>query len=168
MVAFIGRSNVGKSTLMNNLLSRKKLVKTSGTPGKTQLINAFLINNSFYLIDLPGYGFAKVPERVKNTWKEMIMGFLFRAENLKMIFQLVDIRHEPSREDIEFFRMLEDSGMPYTLVANKADKIKKGQYAKQISIIKKKLAAGGKPVVHSSQTTEGKAELLKVLEESVQ
>lgn len=164
MVAFIGRSNVGKSSLINHLVNRKKLVKTSSTPGKTQLINFFLINESFYLVDLPGYGFASVPVSVKNSWKEMILEFLFKAPDLRMIFQLVDIRHKPSKEDVEFHQMLLDSHMNYRLVANKSDKLKKNQQQKSLAEIRKTLGVKSPILTHSSLAKQGKEELIKALE----
>lgn len=165
-VAFIGRSNVGKSSLINHLLNRKKLVKTSGTPGKTQMLNFFLINESFYLVDLPGYGFA-APRGVRDSWRAMIYGYLLNCPDLHLIFQLVDIRHEPSKEDRSFCQSLMDAKLPYQLVANKSDKLGNNQVAKQIKIIKKILNQKDSPLAHSSTEKTGKAELLKLLEQAV-
>ncbi len=166
-VAFIGRSNVGKSSLINHLLNRKKLVKTSGTPGKTQMLNFFLINDSFYLVDLPGYGFA-APKGVRQAWREMIYGYLVNSPDLNLILQLVDIRHEPSKEDKAFTQSLMDADLPFKIVANKSDKLGKNQIAKQSSLIKKILKQTEMPIAHSSMSSHGKAELMTLLEKAVQ
>jgi GTP-binding protein len=158
-IAFIGRSNVGKSSLINSLLNRKKLVKTSSTPGNTQLINYFLINRQFYFIDLPGYGFAKVPIEVKHRWQRMISDFLLHCPNLRMIVQLVDIRHKPSGEDIAFQHLVKDTEIPCLVVANKADKLKKSQVGKAKKDIKQQLNLGLAPLTHSALKKTGRAEI---------
>ena len=165
-VAFIGRSNVGKSSLINHILNRKKLVKTSSTPGKTQMLNFFLINESFYLVDLPGYGFA-APKGVREAWKAMIYGYLVNAPDLHLILQLVDIRHDPSKEDRNFCQSLMDAQLPFSLVANKSDKLGSNQIAKQLKMIKKILKQKDTPLVHSATEKTGKAELLKLVEQAV-
>ncbi|WP_298717919.1 ribosome biogenesis GTP-binding protein YihA/YsxC [Chitinophaga sp.] len=120
--AFIGRSNVGKSSLINLLTSREKLAKTSGTPGKTQLINHFLINNQWYLVDLPGYGFAKVSQSQRKSWERMIEDYLRKRPNLMNVFVLVDSRHTPQKLDIDFINQLGEWNIPFQIVFTKADK----------------------------------------------
>lgn len=120
--AFIGRSNVGKSSLINMLADNHKLAKTSGTPGKTQLINHFIINNKWYLVDLPGYGFAKVSQNARNRWEQMIENYLRKRENLTNVFVLIDGRHTPQKLDIDFINKLGKWEIPFSLVFTKADK----------------------------------------------
>jgi len=120
--AFIGRSNVGKSSLINMLADNQKLAKTSGTPGKTQLINHFIINKQWYLVDLPGYGFAKVSQNSRRRWEQMIENYLRKRETLLNVFVLIDGRHSPQKIDIEFINQLGKWDVPFTLVFTKADK----------------------------------------------
>jgi GTP-binding protein len=120
--AFIGRSNVGKSSLINMLADNHKLAKTSGTPGKTQLINHFVINDQWYLVDLPGYGFAKVSQSARNRWEQMIENYLRKRENLVNVFVLIDGRHSPQKLDLDFITQLGKWEVPFTLVFTKADK----------------------------------------------
>lgn len=120
--AFIGRSNVGKSSLINMLADNHKLAKTSGTPGKTQLINHFIVNNEWYLVDLPGYGFAKVSQNARNRWEQMIENYLRKRENLINVFVLIDGRHSPQKIDMEFMNKLGKWEIPFTVVFTKADK----------------------------------------------
>src|SRR6201989_2797646 len=120
--AFIGRSNVGKSSVINMLCNNQKLAKTSGTPGKTQLINHFLINESWYIVDLPGYGFAKVSQRDRRRWEQMIENYLRKRENLANIFVLIDSRHSPQKIDLDFINQLGKWEVPFMLVFTKADK----------------------------------------------
>lgn len=120
--AFIGRSNVGKSSLINMLADNHKLAKTSGTPGKTQLINHFLINNEWYLVDLPGYGFAKVSQNARNRWEQMIENYLRKRENLANVFVLIDGRHAPQKIDLEFINKLGKWEVPFSIVFTKSDK----------------------------------------------
>ena len=120
--AFIGRSNVGKSSLINMLCNNEKLAKTSGTPGKTQLINHFSINDKWYIVDLPGYGFAKVSQSQRKKWEKMIEDYLRRRENLVNVFVLIDSRHSPQKIDLEFVNRLREWQVPFTLVFTKADK----------------------------------------------
>ncbi len=128
--AFIGRSNVGKSSLINMLTNQSKLAKTSNTPGKTQLINHFLINNSFYIVDLPGYGFAKVSQNTRSTWEKMIAGYLQQRINLVTVFVLIDSRHEPQNIDLAFLRKLGAWGVPFNVIFTKADKSTQREAAK--------------------------------------
>ena len=120
--AFIGRSNVGKSSLINMLCNNEKLAKTSGTPGKTQLLNHFLINKQWYIVDLPGYGFAKVSLSQRKKWEVMIEDYLRKRENLVTVFLLIDSRHSPQKSDLEFANRLREWGVPFILVFTKADK----------------------------------------------
>lgn len=121
--AFIGRSNVGKSSLINMLTQTKGLAKTSSTPGKTQLINHFLINNSFYIVDLPGYGYAKVPKAMRGSFKQMIESYIMYRQELVNLFVLVDIRHTPMKIDIDFINGLGLNRVPFSIVFTKADKL---------------------------------------------
>ncbi|MCD6013203.1 MAG: GTP-binding protein [Flavipsychrobacter sp.] len=120
--AFIGRSNVGKSSLINMITGKTKLAKTSNTPGKTQMINHFIINNNFYIVDLPGYGFAKVSQSQRAKWEKMIENYLRKRENLVTVFVLIDSRHEPQNIDLAFLRKLGEWGIPFNMVFTKADK----------------------------------------------
>lgn len=120
--AFIGRSNVGKSSLINMLTNQTKLAKTSASPGKTQLINHFIINDSWYLVDLPGYGYAKVSQSQRAQWEKMIAGYLQQRQNLVTVFVLIDSRHRPQEIDLEFLRKLGNWGIPFNMVFTKADK----------------------------------------------
>ncbi|MEP0987717.1 ribosome biogenesis GTP-binding protein YihA/YsxC [Ekhidna sp.] len=137
--AFIGRSNVGKSSLINHLTNRKKLAKTSSTPGKTQLINHFIINNNWYLVDLPGYGWAQTSKVNKAAWKKMINSYLQERQNLACVFVLVDIRHEPQKVDLEFMEWLGTEGIPFSIVFTKADKLGKTQIQSNVAGYKKEM-----------------------------
>jgi GTP-binding protein len=130
--AFIGRSNVGKSSLINMLTGRKDLAKTSQTPGKTQVINHFLVNNNWYLVDLPGYGYAKVAKTEREKWDKMIWEYLKNRENLMCVFVLIDVRHDAQKVDIEFINMLGDLGIPLKIIFTKADKVGTGVAQKNI------------------------------------
>jgi len=130
--AFIGRSNVGKSSLINMVTNQTKLAKTSGTPGKTQLINHFLINNSFYIVDLPGYGFAKVSQSQRVKWEKMIADYLQQRTNLVTVFVLIDSRHSPQELDLAFLRKLGAWGIPFNMVFTKADKSTQREAAKNV------------------------------------
>ncbi len=124
--AFIGRSNVGKSSLINMLVNQKNLAKTSGTPGKTQLINHFIINDKWYIVDLPGYGYAKRSQNDRNRWEQMIEHYFKKRANLVNVFVLIDARHDPQKNDLEFVNQLGRWEVPFTLVFTKADKEKPG------------------------------------------
>ena len=137
--AFIGRSNVGKSSLINMLTNRKSLAKTSSTPGKTQLINHFLINTNWYLVDLPGYGFARVSKTSKAAWDKMIRDYLENRENLMSVFVLVDIRLDPQPIDVRFVNWLGEKQIPFAIVFTKADKISKQQVIYSVEQFKKEL-----------------------------
>ena len=126
-IAFAGRSNVGKSTLINSLLTRKKLVKTSSTPGKTRLINFFLINEIFCLVDLPGYGFAKVPAEMRESWRKLIETYLSRRYNLRGVVLIIDIRHGPTAQERQLKSWLDFHHRPMLVVASKSDKLSRGK-----------------------------------------
>ena len=126
-IAFVGRSNVGKSSLINALCNRKNLAKTSSTPGKTRLINYFTINKNFYLVDLPGYGYHKAGKSFDEKWAEILETYILHSERLKHIFVLLDIRHEPNSLDIEMLDFLSFNVIPYTIIATKCDKLSKSQ-----------------------------------------
>ena len=149
-IAFAGRSNVGKSTLINSLLNRKKLVKTSATPGKTQLINFFKINDQFYFVDLPGYGYAKVPESVRRKWQNLVEAYLSERETLRNVVLIIDCRHNPTVQDRQLLEWLEYYQRPSLIVASKIDKLKRGQIQKQLKQIKQDLSLVKTPLVHSS------------------
>lgn len=155
-IAFIGRSNAGKSSLINHLLNRKKLVKTSSTPGKTQLLNFFLINKAFYFVDLPGYGFANVPVEVKKGWQAMIQDFLGLYPCLKLVVQLVDLRHPPTREDQQFYELLSANLWPSLVVANKSDKVKKNSQKRSLKLMQSCLHLHKPPLMHSALKKTGK------------
>lgn len=137
--AFAGKSNVGKSSLINALMNRKSLARTSSQPGKTQTINFYLMNNAWYYVDLPGYGYAKVSKEIKAKWGQMIERYLKRTANLRAIFLLIDIRHEPSANDREMYEWILANGYEPVIIATKADKISRGKYQKHISMVKKGL-----------------------------
>lgn len=164
-IAFIGRSNVGKSSLINHLLNRKNLVKTSSTPGKTQLINFFLINNSCHFVDLPGYGYANVPVAVKRSWQQMIMDFLLNYNKLKLIIQLTDIRHPPSQHDIEFQKFLKFNQLPTLTIANKCDKLKKSRLQQALANTKKTLDLDNSPIPHSALKKIGKTDIWNCIDD---
>ena len=126
-VAFAGRSNVGKSSLLNKLLNRHGLAKTSGTPGKTQTINFFDVNRRLYFVDLPGYGYAKVPKALKAKWRRVMTNYLVRREPLRLVVHLLDVRHLPTENDLDMLALLEEAQKPTLIVATKLDKLKRGQ-----------------------------------------
>ena len=138
-IALVGRSNVGKSSATNALLNRSNFARTSQTPGKTRTINFYLINNEFYFVDLPGYGYAKVSKSEKDKWGVIMERYLQDRQELCAIFLLVDIRHEPTNDDVMMYEWIKHFGYDCVVIATKADKISRGQYQKHISIIRKKL-----------------------------
>ena len=163
-IAFAGRSNVGKSTLINSLLTRKKLVKTSSTPGKTRLINFFLINEIFCLVDLPGYGFAKVPAEMRESWRKLIETYLSRRDNLRGVVLIIDIRHRPTAQDRQLKSWLDFHQSPMLVVASKSDKLSRGKCASQQQKIKKDLELPQLPLPHSSLNKEGRGQIWKALD----
>ncbi|MAZ28115.1 MAG: YihA family ribosome biogenesis GTP-binding protein [Cytophagaceae bacterium] len=140
--AFIGRSNVGKSSLINMLTERKNLAKTSSTPGKTQLINHFLINKNWYLVDLPGYGYARVSKKAKKEFQKFITDYFEKREQLVSAFVLIDCRHDPQPIDLEFMEYLGESQIPFSIIFTKADKLKPQALARNIEDYKAKLLEG--------------------------
>ncbi len=165
-VAFVGRSNVGKSSLINTIINRKNLARTSGKPGKTQTINFYLINDKFHLVDLPGYGFAKVSRDIKEKWAEFIEEYLNDRPNLVGIIQLIDLRHPPTEDDLMMFQWLKHLGLPFLLVATKADKISRGQHLKHKKIIREKLMVNNEDIqLFSAEDKTGKEEVLKWISE---
>ena len=137
--AFIGRSNVGKSSLINLLVNNKKLAKTSSTPGKTQLINHFLINENWYLVDLPGYGYAKVSKKDRKKFGKLIEDYIINRKNLVNLFVLVDSRHEPLKNDLEFMQFLGTNGIPFSIVLTKIDKMNSAKLGKNLAKYKKEM-----------------------------
>jgi len=163
-VALVGRSNVGKSSMINTLINRRGLARTSSTPGKTQLLNFYLINKEFYFVDLPGYGFAKVSKTVKSQWGKMIETYLQKRENLVGVIQLVDSRHEPSKDDIIMQEWLQHNGLPTLVVATKIDKISRGNWPKHEKMIREKLGLKGQPLIlFSAENRQGKEQILEQL-----
>ena len=165
--AFAGRSNVGKSSLINKLVNRKALARTSSQPGKTQTINFFLLNKEFYFVDLPGYGYAKVSKEVSAKWGRMIERYLITSKQLKVIFLLVDIRHEPSAGDRQMHEWVVANGFRPVVIVTKADKINRSQVQKQLSMIRKELKMGAdeKLIPWSRETGLGYDEIWGVMEE---
>lgn len=164
-IAFSGRSNVGKSSLINSLLSRKKLVKTSSSPGKTRLINFFLVNDQLVLVDLPGYGYAAVSKSQKQAWGKMIEDYLRFRENLKNVVLLVDIRHEPTADDKLMYDFLKYYKRSVIIVATKLDKIARSSVSRNLNIIKQKLGVDPDDILipYSSETHAGREELWRAL-----
>ena len=164
--AFAGRSNVGKSSLINKLVNRKALARTSSQPGKTQTINFFLLNGEFYFVDLPGYGYAKVSKELQAKWGKMIERYLVRSRQLRLIFLLVDIRHEPSAGDKQMYEWVKSNNIPAVIIATKADKISRSQLQKQLAMIRKELGGAKETIIpFSKETGQGFEEVWKVMEE---
>ena len=159
-IAIVGKSNVGKSSLINHLCSNKKLAKTSSTPGKTRLINFFLLNEEFYLVDLPGYGFARASKTEQAGWGKLMEDYL-SSGRVKHLFMLIDIRHAPTAEDKQMFEYVLYYGIPFTLIATKADKLAKSKRKQAASAAAKLLGAPPAAIAYSSETGDGKAELLE-------
>ncbi|MBQ6950096.1 MAG: YihA family ribosome biogenesis GTP-binding protein [Clostridia bacterium] len=167
-IAVAGKSNVGKSSLINSLCRRKALARTSATPGKTRLINLFLLNDNFHLVDLPGYGFAKVDKKEKMRWGEMMEKYFRETEELKLTLHLVDIRHEPTQDDLQMNAFLRGMGLPFLVVATKADKISRGARMKHLAPICRGLQVQPWQVLcYSSENGDGREELLKKIEEAI-
>lgn len=166
--AFIGRSNVGKSSLINMLTGRERLAKTSATPGKTILINHFVINGSWYLVDLPGYGYAKRGMQQRDELQRMITGYILRREQMMNLFLLIDSRHEPQRIDMEFIEWLGENGIPFSIVFTKADKLSKGKLAANVKHYLAELSKQWEELppyfITSSETRQGREELLDYIE----
>jgi GTP-binding protein len=159
-IALAGRSNVGKSSFINKMINRKGLARTSSKPGKTQTLNFYKINQEIFFVDVPGYGFAKVPKAERDRWGEFIEEYLTVRDKLKAVVLLVDIRHAPSKDDQSMYEWLTHIGIPVIIVATKVDKIPKGKVQKHVKIVKETLqAASGVPIIpFSSETGQGKDE----------
>jgi GTP-binding protein len=168
--AFIGRSNVGKSSLINMLCNNEKLAKTSAAPGKTQLLNHFLVNHEWYLVDLPGYGFAKVSQRSRRRWEQMIENYLRKRENLTMVFVLIDARHSPQKIDLEFLAQLRVWQVPFALVFTKSDKENQRTVSKNVKdfleAMKKTWQFLPQHFVTSAVKKTGKDKILAFIEET--
>ena len=165
-VAFAGKSNVGKSSLINVLMNRKSLARTSAQPGKTQTINYYYINDALYFVDLPGYGYAKVSESVKAKWGKMIEDYLHKSKQLKRVFLLIDIRHAPSENDRIMYDWIVKNGYVPVIVATKLDKINRSQVQKQLKLIKETLQVveGTVLIPFSAQTRQGRDEIYEILD----
>ena len=165
-IAFAGKSNVGKSSLINGLLNRKALARTSGQPGKTQTINFYNVNEEFYFVDLPGYGYAKVSAKEREKWGKMIEKYLNTSQQLIMVFLLIDIRHEPSANDKMMYDWILNSGFTPVIICTKLDKIKRSQLQKNVSIIRKSLGMDSDDMLFtfSAQTKQGRDEILEYIE----
>lgn len=161
-IAFAGKSNVGKSSLINSLMNRKSLARTSSQPGKTQTVNYYNINDALYFVDLPGYGYAKTAEVVKEKWGKMVERYLMSSKQLKQIFLLIDIRHEPSQNDKNMYEWIVYHGFLPVVIATKMDKIKRSQITKHIKMIKEGIGAKSETKIFpfSSLTKQGKDEIL--------
>lgn len=166
-IAFAGKSNVGKSSLINGLVNRKALARTSSQPGKTQTINFYNVNAEMYFVDLPGYGYASVSKEVKEKWGVMIENYLHRSQMLKAVFLLIDIRHEPSANDMNMYQWILANGYEPIIIATKLDKIKRSQIQKHVKMIRTGLGVvpGTKILPFSAQTKQGKDEILDLIEE---
>lgn len=165
-IAFAGKSNVGKSSLINGLVNRKALARTSSSPGKTQTINFYNVNRELYFVDLPGYGYASVSKEVKAKWGKMIENYLHKSPMLKAVFLLIDIRHEPSVNDVNMYEWILANGFEPIIIATKLDKIKRNQIQKKLKIIRTGLnvVEGTKIFPFSAQTKQGKDEILNFIE----
>ena len=165
-VAFAGKSNVGKSSLINVLMNRKSLARTSAQPGKTQTINYYNINDALYFVDLPGYGYAKVSESIKAKWGKMIEDYLHKSKQIKRVFLLIDIRHAPSENDRIMYDWIVKNGYVPVIVATKLDKINRSQVQKQLKLIKETLQVveGTVLIPFSAQTRQGRDEIYEILD----
>jgi len=166
--AFVGRSNVGKSSLINALTNRRKLAKTSSMPGRTRLINTFLINNEFKLVDLPGYGYAKASKSLIKEWQPLIEGYLNTSLMLKNVFILLDSRHEPSELDVQMINFLYARNLPFTIIATKSDKLKKSELNLKMNALANFIGVGLKNIIISSaEDKKGIEEILLKIEQSL-
>ena len=167
--AFAGKSNVGKSSLINGLLNRRALARTSSQPGKTQTINYYNVNDEIYIVDLPGYGFANVSQAVKAKWGKMIENYLRKSRQLRMVFLLVDIRHEPSANDKHMYSWIIENGFYPAIIATKLDKINRSQIQKNVKIVRQGLGMekGGIIIPFSAETKQGREEIWKLIEDTM-
>ena len=170
-IAFIGRSNVGKSSLVNMLTGIKGLAKVSGTPGKTKLINHFLINDSWYLVDLPGYGYAKVSKTERGEFSKIILDYVLKCEKMHFLFVLVDSRLDPQKIDLNFIELLGNNGIPFGIIFTKADKLSQAQLNRSVATFKKTLAEQWEELppmfISSSEKGRGREEILTFIEEAL-
>jgi len=168
-VAFAGKSNVGKSSLINALMNRKSLARTSAQPGKTQTINFYNINDAMYLVDLPGYGYAKASEEVKAKWGKMIENYLHTSKKLKAVFLLIDIRHDPSANDKMMYEWMVYQGFAPIIIATKLDKIKRSQIQKQVKAVREGLNVqpGTTIIPFSAETKQGRDEIWELIDSLV-
>jgi len=168
--AFIGRSNVGKSSLINMLTSAKGLAKTSGTPGKTRLINHFMVNEEWYLVDLPGYGYAKISQSERKKWRQMINNYLLRRNNLVCTFILVDSRHEPQKPDTEFMAWMSEKQLPFVIIFTKSDKLSKRRLEESIGNYIKEMMESWEDMpaffISSATDSVGRDEILSYIKEN--
>ena len=166
-VAFAGKSNVGKSSLINSLVNRKALARTSSQPGKTQTINFYNVNETMYLVDLPGYGYAKVPQSEKEKWGKLIERYLHGSQQLRAVFLLIDIRHEPGANDKIMYEWICHNGYEPIIIATKLDKIKRSQLQKQIKLIRETLEVEKDTIVipFSAETKQGREEIWNLIDE---
>lgn len=169
-IAFAGKSNVGKSSLINALMNRKAYARTSAQPGKTQTINFYNINKELYYVDLPGYGYARVSQKEREKWGKMIEKYLHTSRQLRAVFLLIDIRHEPSANDRMMYEWILDSGFHPIIIATKLDKINRSQTAKQIKLIRETLEAEKDTIIipFSAETKQGRDEIWKLIEDMIQ
>lgn len=169
-VAFAGKSNVGKSSLINALVNRKSLARTSSEPGKTQTINFYNLNKEIYLVDLPGYGYAKTSKETREKWGRMIERYLQTSKQLKRVFLLIDIRHEPGENDCLMYNWVVNAGFDPVIICTKADKISRGAVQKNLKVIRDKLKAPGNitMIPFSAETKLGREEIHALLEQSIQ
>ena len=168
-IAFAGKSNVGKSSLINGLLNRKSLARTSAQPGKTQTINFYNVNKNLYFVDLPGYGYAKVSVEIRAKWGKMIERYLHGSPQLKKVFLLIDIRHVPSENDCMMYDWIVDNGYEPVIICTKLDKIKRSQVQKNLKLIRDKLdlVPGTTMIPFSAQTKQGRDEIWNLIEETL-
>ena len=166
-VAFAGKSNVGKSSLINALMNRKSLARTSAAPGKTQTINFYNVNEAIYLVDLPGYGYARASEEIKAKWGKMIEDYLHQSNEIRAVFLLIDIRHDPTENDRIMYRWILDHGYEPIIIATKLDKIKRSQVQKQIKAVRQglKVVPGTMIIPFSAQTKQGREEIWEVIDQ---
>ena len=169
-IAFAGKSNVGKSSLINALMNRKSLARTSAQPGKTQTINFYNVNNELYFVDLPGYGYAKVSREEKEKWGKMIEKYLHQSKVLKAVFLLIDIRHDPSANDKQMYDWILSNGFHPIVIATKADKINRSQLQKQIKAVRQGLAVDQDTIVipFSAQTKQGRDEIYELIDKMME
>ena len=165
-IAFAGRSNVGKSSFINSMINRSNLARTSGKPGKTRTINFYIINDKFRFVDLPGYGYAQVSKSEKKKWGEIIEKFLVSRDNLREVILIVDIRHEPTEQDVIMYNWIKSFGYAGIVIATKSDKISRGNYQKQVKIIKDKLAIKQSNLIipYSSEKKNNKDEVWEIFQ----